>query len=103
MSEDRAQDMEMEVDLLTLVDEEGVEHEFEIVDSAELDGQEYLALVPVPKDAQEALDDSAELVILKVVVEEEEEILEAIEDEEEFDRVGDFFTERLSDTFDFED
>lgn len=90
-------------DVITLVDDEGVEHEFEIVDSAEFEGENYMALVPVFDDPQDMLDDSGELVILKIVAEEGDEYLEAIEDEAEFDKVGAFFMERLSDVFDFEE
>ena len=45
MAEDK--DMEYGPDLLTLVDEEGVEHEFEVVDTLDKDGETYFALVPV--------------------------------------------------------
>jgi len=91
-------------DLITLVDDDGQEHEFEIIDSVEQpDGSEYVALVPVFGDEEDA-EDSGELIILKVVEEEGgEEVLEAIEDDEEFDRIGVVFKERLKDAFDFED
>ena len=97
------QDTELEADIITLVDDDGIEHEFEIVDSAEFDGGNYMALVPTFEDGQDLLDDSGELVILKVVADEGDEYLEAIENEEEFDKVSAFFMERLADTFDFED
>ena len=92
-------------DLLTLVDEDGQEHEFEIIDSVEQpDGTEYVALVPVMGDDDPDAEDSGELIILKVVLEDDgEEILEAIEDDEEFDRIGAVFKERLKEAFDFED
>ena len=91
-------------DLLTLVDEDGQEHEFEIIDSVEQDGEEYLALVPVMEDDDPEAEDSGELVILKVAKEDDgEEVLEAIEDDEEFDRIGAVFKERLKEAFDFED
>ena len=45
--------------------------------------------------------DDGELVILKSVMEGEEEFLEAIEDEAEFDQVAAIFMERLSDSFEF--
>jgi len=91
-------------DLITLVDEEGVEHEFEVIDTLEEeDGSEYVALVPVFDDPEDALEDSGELIILKVVEEDGEEVLEAVEDDAEFDRVGAIFKERLKDTFDFEE
>lgn len=94
---------DIETDILTLMDEDGAEHNFELLDSAELDGNTYMALVPIPENPEELLEDPGELVILRVAEENGEEFLEAIEDEEEFDKVGAFFTERLSDEFDFQD
>lgn len=103
MSEDKEMDLDFGAEILTLVDDEGVEHEFELVDSEEIDDVRYVALVPVFDDGADLLDDSGELVVLRVVEEDGEEFLEAIEDEEEFDRIGEFFMERLADTFEFEE
>lgn len=90
-------------DILTLVDDEGVEHEFEVVDTLETDdNQQYMALVPLFNEAKESLEDDGELVILKVVQEEDGEFLEPIEDEEEFDRISATFVERLEEYYDFE-
>ena len=99
-------DQEMEKDLISLLDEEGHEHQFEIVDAVELEDQEYLALVPVFDDPFDSLEDSGQLVILRISEEEDdsgEQFLEAIEDEDEYNRVAQLFMERLSDEFDFED
>ena len=96
-------EMENSAELLTLVDEEGKEHEFEIVDTADFEGSSYIALVPAFDSPEEALDDSGDLVILKVLEEDGEEFLEAIEDEAEFDKVGAFFMERLKDEFEFDE
>lgn len=98
-------DMDYERDLVTLMDEDGVEHEFEVVDSLEVDDEEYIALVPVFENPEDSLEDSGELVILKMVTDEEtnEEYYEAIENEEEFTKIADLFMERLEDFFDFEE
>lgn len=96
-------DQEFGADLITLLDDENNEHEFEIVDSLELDGERYIALVASYDDPDEKLQDDGELVILKSVTEDGEEFLEAIEDEEEFDKVAAIFMERLEDEFDFTD
>ena len=96
----------LEKDVINLLDEEGNEHEFEIVDAAEYKESEYLALVPFFKDAVESLEDSAELVILRVSKEEDENgesFLEAILDEDEYTAVANMFMDRLEDEFDFED
>ena len=69
--------------VVTLVDEDGVEHGFEIIDMVELDGAQYVAVVPADEEPEED-DESDELVLLKVVAEGVEEFLEAIESEEEF-------------------
>ena len=96
-------EMDTGADILTLLDEEGAEHEFEVLDSAEFEGCNYMALVPILEEPQDLIDDIGELVILRVSEEDGEEFLETIEDEDEFNRVGDFFTARLADDFDFED
>ena len=84
---------------ITLVDDEGIEQEFEIIDSLEIDGEYYYAFVPVLENAQDALEDSGELVILKALEEGGEEILSTINDDDEYDRVGAIFLERISNLF----
>ena len=91
-------------DLLTLVDEDGNEHEFEFLDSIEMEnGGRYVALVPTFSDPEAALQDSAELVILEVIEDNGEEFLEPIQDEETFNEVSAVFVERLSEEYDIED
>lgn len=96
-------DNDFGADLLTLVDDEGQEHEFQIVDTLELNGERYVALVASYDDPEEELQDDGELVILKSVIEGDEEFLEAIEDEAEFDEIAALFMERLEDSYDFTD
>lgn len=97
-----ADDMELYgPDLVTLLDDEGNEHEFELVDTLEENGQRYVALVAAYDDPDEQLQDDGELVVLKAVEENGEEFLESIEDEDTFNRVSNLFMERLQDEFDF--
>ena len=101
---DDIREEELGTDLLTLVDDDGNEHEFEFLDSIELDnGKRYVALVPTFDNPEDALQDSAELVILEVITEGEEEFLEPVQDEETFNEVSEIFVERLSEDYDFED
>ncbi|MBQ2900045.1 MAG: DUF1292 domain-containing protein [Oscillospiraceae bacterium] len=86
-----------EIELLTLTDEEGNEHELVIVDSLVVNGTEYLALVP----AQESEDDG--LYIYKVIREGEEEFIEPIEDDKEFEEISEAFEDRLSEIYDSEE
>lgn len=99
-------DFEMDKDIINLLDEEGNEHEFEIIDAVEHQDHQYLALIPVFEEADESLDDSGELVILRVSDEQDdsgEEFLEAIEDEDEYNTVANLFMDRLDEEYDFED
>ncbi|MBQ3531435.1 MAG: DUF1292 domain-containing protein [Oscillospiraceae bacterium] len=88
-------------DIVTLVDENGKETEFEIVDSLVTDNNEYFALIPT-ETAENLSEDDGELVILKVVEDNGEEFLEPIEDDEEYESIAEIFMERLEDLYDFE-
>lgn len=94
---------EYDPDIVSVVDEEGKEHVFEELDRIETDTGRYVALLPMYDDPQEMLDDSGELIILKVEEENGETYLCPIEDEDEFNEVGEAFEERLSDLFEIEE
>lgn len=97
-------DEEYNPDLLTLIDEDNQQHTFEVLDRIELDnGSRYVALLEVFENADEYLDDSGELIILKVLKENGEDVLGTIESEEEFYEVLPLFEERLSDLFEIEE
>lgn len=89
-------------DLVSVVDEDGVEHVFEELDRIETDDGRFIALLPVYDDDTEILDDDGELIILSVNEDESGEIyLEPIEDEKKFYEIGKIFEERLEDLFEF--
>ncbi|MDO4743224.1 MAG: DUF1292 domain-containing protein [bacterium] len=90
-------------DIITLTDEEGKEYTFEVLDRIETDESRYVALLPVYDDPKDMLDDSGELVILRVVEDKGEEFLENIEDDDEYDTIADAFISRLQDTFEIEE
>ena len=86
---------EEEVSILTLTDENGVDTNFEYLDCIELEGTEYLVLMP---------EDSDELVILQVEpVDEETENYLAVEDEATLNKVFEIFKEKFQDVLEFED
>ena len=90
--------MERESDgtLITLLDEDGVEQQFEHLATLEHDGSSYVALVPAFLEPEEFVESEAELVILKMVIDEnEEEILATIEDDDEFEAVSSEFEKLL--------
>ena len=94
---------EFEADLITVVDEEGKEHRFELVDAIETDDGRYVALIPSFDDPQDAVDDDGELIILAVEEDEDGETLCPIESDEMFDNVAAIFEERLADLFEVEE
>ena len=76
-------------DLYTLVDEEGNEKLFELVDILEENGQVYFALIPHIEDPAELLEGEVELVVLNAkTTEDGSEVLEPIESDEEYDRIA---------------
>ncbi len=94
--------MEEMADLVTLSDDEGNEFTLEVLDEMDMDGAHYVAMLPVYDDPADMVDDSDPLVIMKQTSEEDGEFFEEIADEEEFGRVADVFSARLSDVFDIE-
>ena len=101
MSEQNKKPMDEEVERFTLTDEEGNEIEFELIGSGEVDGVMYYAMIPA-EEAQDENRDTFEYVILKSVMDENgDESLFSIDDDEEFDRVADFFDDMFS-TVDFD-
>ncbi len=91
-------------DIVSVVDEEGVEHTFEELDRIETDDGRFIALLPIYNEAEEILDSDGELIILSVVEDEDgETYLEPIEDEELFNSIGQIFEERLADYFEFDE
>ena len=90
-------------DLVSVVDEDGVEHTFEELDRIETDEGKFIALLPVYDEAEEILDSDGELIILQVKEEDGELYLEPIEDDNIFDKIGKLFEERLADIFEIYD
>ena len=93
--------MDEELDnVIILNDENGDEVEFEFLDLVELDGEEYVVLLPA-----EEQDDEGEVVILKVedTDSEDEESYVSVDDEETLNKVFEMFKEKFKDEFNFID
>jgi len=83
-----------EISLMVLVDEDGVEHQFELLAEMEIEDDTYRVLLPVDEEDQEA--DEEEVIILKVIQDEEgNEFLSDIEDDEEWEQVADAWQELI--------
>ena len=88
---------EEESSILSLTDENGVETEFEYLDCIELDGTEYLVLMPLE-------DEEGQIVILQVEpVDEENENYLSVQDDETLNAVFGIFKEKYKDVLTFEE
>ena len=90
-------------DIVSLVDDEGKEYIFEVLDAVETDEARYLALLPQYTDPQAMLDDSGELIIVKVGEDNGEEYFYDIEDDDEYETIADAFVDRLQDRFEIDE
>jgi uncharacterized protein YrzB (UPF0473 family) len=76
---------DQETNWITLVDEEGHEHRFNLLNIVEVDEAKYAVMVP---EEQEQEGDQEEAVIFRIEADEEgEEVLVDIEDDDEFAKV----------------
>ena len=81
-------------DIIILVDENGVEQEFELLDTIEYEGERYVILIQ---------EDDEEVTILQIESEEEDD-LELVQCEDGIiEEVYHIFKEKNADKFDFED
>lgn len=88
-------------DLVILVGEDGEEVEFEHIDTIEMNGNEYVVLLPVEEQENEEVD---EVVILKVDHNEDsEDSFVTVDDEDELNSVFEEFKTRMEEEYDFEE
>lgn len=94
----------VEPELFTLVDEDGNEKIFELVDTLEENKTLYFALIPHIEEPEELLNGEVELVVLVASKDEDgNDILEPIESDEEYERIAQIFIDRLDEDLDEED
>lgn len=96
-------DNEYAADLITLVDEEGAEHNFEILDVIENDDGTYYALYPVFDTAEDSVDADGEYFIFEVIEEDGEQHLSEVEDDELLDKLAEIFESRFEELYSDED
>ncbi len=93
-------DLDYTPELYTLCDEDGVEQTFEMVDYYEEGDNRYYAMIPYYEDPNDLIANNGELVILKADDTSGEEMLVTIDDDNEYDRIGAIFLERLENFYD---
>ena len=89
-----------EAEIYTLTDEDGVEKDYELIGTVELEDVKYFALVPVTEDEDAEVD---EYIVLRGEKDENgEDVLVSIDDDEEFDNVADYFDDLFSQEIDYD-
>ena len=96
------EELEQFNDTVVLMDENGNEQEFEILDAIETDDARYVALMPIYDEPEDAVESSGELLVMRVETEDDGEVLVTIEDDEEFESVLAIFEENLSDYYEID-
>ena len=99
MEKNLIEDIEELDDIIyTLTDEEtGEEIDFQLIARATIDDQLYFALVPADDEEAE------EYVILRVSEDGEDLILESIDDDDEFEKVEEYFNDLLFGEVDYDE
>jgi len=87
-------------DIISLTDDEGVSHEFEILDAVETDDARYIAVTPTEVDIS---SEEYDLIILKEEIENDEFFYSEIEDEDEYSEISAVFVERINEIFEEDD
>ena len=88
---------------IVLIDDDGINAEYEYIDTIDYEGSEYVVFLPVEEDE----DGAAEVLILKVEEieaedgEEPEEEYVTVESEELLDKLFEIFMKDHADEFDF--
>ena len=96
-------DNEFAADLITLIDDEGNEHEFEILDVIENDNGCFYALMPVYDQPEDIVDGDGTYYIFEEIEEDGEQQLAEVEDEELLDELAEIFESRFDELYDDED
>lgn len=104
MSEDNNNE-ELDDNIVVLNDENGEEVKFEFLDLIELEGEEYVVLLPLEEEESE---EPGEVVILKIEDSDEDsdedtESYVSVDDEETLNKVFEIFRDKFKDEFDFVD
>lgn len=88
--------------VVVLVDEDGVETAFEVLDIIEDGDNRYAAMLAADEPAEDTDEDMVWIMRI-VAANEEEDTLEPIEDQAELEHVFSIFKTRMEDDFDFEE
>lgn len=89
-------------DMVTLVDEDGKEHEFTVLDIVDVNDREYAILIPMENDTTDTESEEQEAVIFRIDEVDGEQALIIVEDDDEWDTVARAW-EEMVDSVDYDD
>lgn len=94
-----AEELDNEITVLTLTDEAGKDTDYEVVDTLEYEGDTYYALQEYFENVEDldkhGEDKDVEILILKRVIENGEEVFDSVADDELFDKLTAMFDARM--------
>lgn len=85
-------------EIFELIDQHGNKRRFDLIDAVEMNGEQYYAMLPAIED-ENFLNADLGLVILKVVYENDEEVLASIDDDDEFEEVSQYFMNNIENIY----
>ncbi len=90
-------------DIISVTDDNGNEIEFELLERYETEDSVYVAITEYRDDAEEIVEADFEVVILKVVEDNDgNEYLEEIQDEMEYEQVSDILMAKIEEKYEVE-
>ena len=87
-------------DLLTLIDDEGEEHEFEVLDVIDNEDGCFYALLPTFDTPQDKVDAEGTYYIFEAIEEDGEQQLAEVEDDVLLDHLAELFESRFEELYD---
>lgn len=87
-----------EEDLLVLTNDKGQSFELVIVDEVEFEGVRYFIVV----ESKDFGKDDCEYEIVKEIMEDDHPVVVGVDDDEEFDRVADYYDDLIASEIDYD-
>ena len=88
---------ELESNIIQTKDENGDTQSFELVDVFKVNAKDYAALIRVNDDGSPIDSEEEELILMRLIEEEDNYTFEEIEDDDEFNAVVDAFENEIDD------
>lgn len=92
---------EFSADFITLIDDEGVEHSFEILDIIENDDGCFYALLPSNNNGRNNTEEYSSYYIFEAIEENGEQVLAEVEDDNLLEKLSQAFETKFEDLYEY--